>query len=99
MVGEYLDGQGMSRGDLMKWGAALGLGAAGMSAVAGGGRAVSAGAQTLEKTFGWMIAANVPFFEQTMTRWMRRARERHGLQMVTQSEDGTPPRRSRSCRT
>jgi len=91
MVGEYLDGQGMSRGDLMKWGAALGLGAAGMSAVAGkAGAAVSGGAaQTLEKTFGWMIAANVPFFEQTMTRWMRRAVRGTGYKVVTQSEDGS----------
>src|SRR5262249_36491705 len=68
MVGEYLDGQGMNRGDLLKWGTAIGLGAAGMSAVAGkAGAAVSAGAALeLEKTYGWMIAANVPFFEQTM---------------------------------
>jgi ABC-type sugar transport system substrate-binding protein len=91
MVGEYLDGQGMSRGDLLKRGAALGLAAAGVGAAASkAGAAVSAGAtQALEKRFGWMIAANVPFFEQTMTRWMRRALRGTGYSLVTQSEDGS----------
>jgi ABC-type sugar transport system substrate-binding protein len=88
MVEAYLDEQQLDRGQLLKWGAALGLAAAGVGAAAGrAGAAIGGG--TLEKRFGWIIAANVPFFEQQMTRWMRKALEGTGYKVVTQSEDGS----------
>jgi ABC-type sugar transport system substrate-binding protein len=88
MVEAYLDEQQVDRGQLLKWGAALGLAAAGVGAAAGRAGASLAGS-TLEKRFGWIIAANVPFFEQQMTRWMRKALQGTGYKVVTQSEDGS----------
>jgi ABC-type sugar transport system substrate-binding protein len=88
MVQEYLEGEGMNRGDLLKRGAAFGLAAAGLGAAATSAEAAVSGA-ALQKRFGWMIAANVPFFEQTMTRWMRRRLRGTGYRLVTQSEDGS----------
>jgi ABC-type sugar transport system substrate-binding protein len=88
MVEEYLDQQQMDRAHLLKLGAALGLGAAGIAATAGTASAASLSEEALSKRFGWIIAANVPFFELSMTRWMRKATEGSGIKVVPQSEDG-----------
>ena len=89
MVEEYLDQQEMDRGQLLKWGAALGLGAAGLGVTAGTVGAATTSEAALSKRFGWIIAANVPFFELSMTRWMKKATEGTGNRVVTQSEDGS----------
>jgi ribose transport system substrate-binding protein len=92
MVEEYLDEQRMGRGDLIKWGAALGLAAAGVGSAAG--RASAAGdarvaSAALQKRFGWIISVNVPFYYNAMTRWMQKAVKGTGYTVVTQSEDGS----------
>jgi ABC-type sugar transport system substrate-binding protein len=91
MVEEFLMEEGMDRGDLLKWGAALGVGAVGAGALASRAGAAGAGpaGTKLQKRFGWIIAANVPFFELQMTRWMRRSVQGTGYRVVTQSEDGS----------
>jgi ABC-type sugar transport system substrate-binding protein len=91
MVEEFLGEQGMDRGELLKWGAALGLAAAGVGTLAGRAGAAGAGpaGATLQKRFGWIIAANVPFFELQMTRWMRKSVAGTGYKIATQSEDGS----------
>lgn len=89
MVEEYLDQQGMDRAQLLKWGAALGAGAAGLGALAGNAGAATLTDEALSKRFGWIIAANVPFFELSMTRWMKKATAGTGYKVSTQSEDGS----------
>jgi ABC-type sugar transport system substrate-binding protein len=91
MVEAYLDDMRMDRRQLLKVGAALGLGAAGIGAAVGAGAAGAAtvASDALSKRFGWIIAANVPFFELSMTRWMKKSTEGTGYRVVTQSEDGS----------
>ena len=91
MVEEYLNEAQMDRRQLLKFGAVLGLGAAGVTAAVGAGAAGAATtAETaLTKKFGWIIAANVPFFELSMTRWMKKALAPTGYSVATQSEDGS----------
>jgi ABC-type sugar transport system substrate-binding protein len=91
MVEEFLEEQGMDRGDLLRWAAALGLGAAGFGLAAGKAGAAPLG-ETLQKRVGWIISVNVPFYELSMTRWMRRALRGTGYRLVTQSEDGNNTR-------
>ena len=91
MVEEYLNEAQMDRRQLLKLGAALGLGAAGLSAAVGAGSAAAAttAEAAMTKKFGWIIAANVPFFELSMTRWMKKALNGTGYTVATQSEDGS----------
>ena len=92
MVEEYLNEAQMDRRQVLKLGALLGLGAAGLSAAAGAGSAAAATATAeaeMTKKFGWIIAANVPFFELSMTRWMKKALNGTGYSVATQSEDGS----------
>jgi ABC-type sugar transport system substrate-binding protein len=89
MVEEYLDEMEMDRSQLLKWGAALGLGAAGLGVTSGTVGAATTSEAALSKRFGWIIAANVPFFELSMTRWMRKTTEGTGYRVVPQSEDGS----------
>lgn len=42
----------------------------------------------LNKKFGWSIADNVPFFEQSMTRWMQKELDGTDYSLDTQSQDG-----------
>ena len=83
MVEEYLEEQQLGRGDLIKWGTALGLAAAGLGSAAGSASA-AAGAQAadaaLQKRIGWIISVNVPFYYNSMTRWMQKAPSGNGLQ-------------------
>ena len=92
MVEEYLDEVQMDRRQLLKYGAVLGLGAAGLTGALGAGvgaAATAAEAAEMTKKFGWIIAANVPFFELSMTRWMRKALKPTPYSVATQSEDGS----------
>lgn len=91
MVEEFLEEQRIDRGDLLKWGAGIGLAAAGAGALAGrarGALAAPAGGPELQKRVGWIISVNVPFYELSMTRWMRKVLRGTGYRLVTQSEDG-----------
>lgn len=50
--------------------------------------AVASPVEGLEPRYGWMIAANAPFFELSMTRWMEKELEPTDFELSTQSEDG-----------
>lgn len=91
MVEEYLNETQIDRRHLLKLGAALGLGVAGAGALGAGpaAGATAAADADMTKKFGWIIAANVPFFELSMTRWMRKALKPTGYSVATQSEDGS----------
>src|SRR5439155_6613544 len=72
---ELQDALEMDRRGLLKLAGMLGLGVAGSgigARVARGGTASSAEAASLVKTFGWAIAVQAPFFEQQLTRYMRK---------------------------
>ena len=61
MVEEYLNEAQMDRRQVLKLGALLGLGAAGLSAAAGAGSAAAATATAeaeMTKKFGWIIAGS-----------------------------------------
>jgi ribose transport system substrate-binding protein len=88
MVEEFLEENQLDRRDLLKYGTALGLAAAGVAALAGKAGAAMLGGPTLEKRVGWIISVNVPFYELSMTRWMRKSLRGTGYRLVTQSEDG-----------
>lgn len=92
MVEEYLNEAQMDRRQLLKLGAVLGLGIAGVGAAgirADVGAAATAVDAALQKRFGWIISVNVPFYELSMTRWMEKAVAGTGYKVVTQSEDGS----------
>jgi len=78
----------LSRADVIKLAGLLGLTALGVGRV-GSALAATDASEALAKKFGWAIAANVPFFEQQMTRHMRKAVKGTGYSIVRQSEDGS----------
>jgi ABC-type sugar transport system substrate-binding protein len=78
----------LDRADVIKLAGILGLTALGLGRVGDALGAVRS-AQAPAKTFGWAIAANVPFFEEQMTRHMKKALGPTGYKLVTQSEDGS----------
>lgn len=86
---ELQDALGLDRRDLLKLAGMLGLGVAGVGAGARTALGAPAASVALNKSFGWSIAAAVPFFEQQMTRYMRQVLKGPGWRLVTQSEDGS----------
>jgi ribose transport system substrate-binding protein len=86
---ELQDALELDRRSLLKLAGMLGLGMAGAGLGARVARGAPATPAALEKTFGWAIAAAAPFFEQQMTRYMRRLTKVAGWGLVTQSEDGS----------
>jgi ribose transport system substrate-binding protein len=89
---EVQDALELDRKGLLKLAAMLGIGVAGSglgARIARGATAVSAGSAALNQTFGWAIAVQAPFFEQQMTRYMRKLLGQNHWKIVTQSEEGS----------
>jgi ribose transport system substrate-binding protein len=89
---ELQDALELDRRGLLKLAGMLGLGVAGSgigATVARGATASAESAAALNKTFGWAIAVQAPFFEQQMTRYMRKLLKQNGWGLVTQSEEGS----------
>lgn len=86
---EVQDALELDRRDLLKLAGMLGLGVVGAGVGAGVARGAPARSAALEKTFGWAIAVQAPFFEQQLTQYMRRILKTAGWKLVTQSEEGS----------
>src|SRR5438034_10724688 len=89
---ELQDALELDRRGLLKLAGLLGIGVVGTGIGAGvvrGATASPASAAALRKTFGWAIAVQAPFFEQQLTRYMRKLLKQNKWSLVTQSEEGS----------